>query len=645
MNAAGRPTKSRTTRHAVLALAGLALAVFIVHGWSLNDGLFFDDHWHRATLRDYPWTPAGLTEAATFDLPGPLNNLWWQEQPLQWRYARPVSMLAMKVEYVITGGNPIGVHAAALIWHWATAALVFALALWALGSAPLAFFAGVVFVINGHAVYAVSWIAARNALVGGCLFAAAVLCYAIAAHGWRPAARVSRETPRLRAGWMLAAAGLWLAALFARESAVIFAPLVLVIDWSLGGFATLRRRWKLHALLALATAVYLGWRLLIFPNRDAPNIYFTTPEGPAYVLWALTKLAHLLVAQIWQTPMFLGVGTGVEAMQLGWQHVALGVMLLLAFGVYAWAARREPTALVWPTWLLLGFLPVVPVFIMPHFSYLPAIAYAVMLAVLVRRLRGVWRPVVVGLIIAGMLWTSFVYRVTWRGVVRSEQLLYADIRETTPTLPEGAQLFFINWPIGGIYAPVALREKYDQPDITGHVLTFAPHPLMMTQPSTLTQLDERTLLLETAAPGYFAGLTGRMLINGMRGGEALQAGDVVAGERFDTTVIAADEQGVTALQFRFHEPLSRAEHFFYIATPDRPAYRLTFAAGARWPAPFSAPPEAEVASFAAEHATWLRERDGYFVVVRIASDFVQSRLLLTGDDAGDGADADGTPVE
>ena len=65
------------------------------------------DHWHHQTLQRADWTWNDLIESATFDLPGELATLWWQERPLQWRYARPIAMAFMKLEHTITGGDPL----------------------------------------------------------------------------------------------------------------------------------------------------------------------------------------------------------------------------------------------------------------------------------------------------------------------------------------------------------------------------------------------------------------------------------------------------------------------------------------------------------------------------------------------------------
>jgi len=605
-------------------LVGLILvgAVLLGHGGSLHDGLFFDDYWHRATLRSYGWSFHDLVESATFDLPGRLAHLWWQEVPLQWRYARPVAMLAMKLELIASRGNPVGVHAFALGWHLLATWMVYLIALWALRSRGWALLAAVLFAIQPHSVFAVSWIAARNALVSGALFFAAVVAYLHAS----PMRRASGRS--LSVPWLILSLVLWVLALFARETAVIFPLVIVVLDWAAmrsashasgaepehsgeanaecrmpsaeaaaptgaGPSATFPGRgdggrrspgafprgapWVVYTLVALLTVAYLYWRLVVFPTSRPPEIYFTAPHGLVYVPWALGKLLHMVFALVFHTPMFLGLATYGSSLSA---HVLVfGIMGLLVGGIgawYVWASRGLASRAVWPIWLLAAFVPVIPVFVMPHFGYLPAAALVVMLVVMVRALRGRWRSFAAIVVVASSLWSLTIYRYAWRGIVRNEQVVYADIEDNTPRPPRGSRLFFINLPVAGIYASVALREAWGLDDLEGYVLTFAPQPLMMDRPSMVRRVGPRTLVVSTPPPGYFSGLSGRMLIDGMRPGKPLRAGLVIRGKLFDTTILEADARGVTRLAFTFKQPLDDPSYYFYVSTPKRPACRLVF---------------------------------------------------------------------
>ena len=67
-----------------------------------------------------------------------------------------------------------------------------------------------------------------------------------------------------------------------------------------------------------------------------------------------------------------------------------------------------------------------------------------------------------------------------------------------------------------------------------------------------------------------------MLCDGMRPNAPLTTGTIVKGELFDTTVLAADQRGVTKLKFTFHRPLESESYHFFVSSPERPAYHLRF---------------------------------------------------------------------
>jgi len=562
---------TRNRRADLIAAAGLCAVVFTVHFGSLQDGLFFDDHWHRATLRHFDWGFDDLIESATFDLPGELVNLWWQEQPLQWRYARPAAMLFMKLELIASGGSPFGVHLCSLFWHSATTFMVYLCALWVVRSRWWAFVAATTFACQPHGVFGVSWIAARNALVSGFFFLAAFYAYA-AAPVERSGRCLSPSAPRL-----LVVLLLWGLALFSRESAVVFSVLAPLLDLTRGGWRLVKQRGGLYILIWLLTGAYLYWRLFVFPIAGPPSIYFTSPGGAMYPLWALSKLLHMVFALVFQTPMFLGLATYDAAFTT--QAILYGVMAVLLAAIGAWYLRTSRglrTRWFWPLWMVGAFVPVIPVFVMPHFAYLPAAAFSVMLGVMFYRLKKGWRGAVAALVIGATLWSFAVYRCLWRGILRSEQLIYADIVENTPRPDPGASLFFLNIPVTGIYAPAALRERWAQPDLEGYVLTFAPSPLMMESSFTVERVNDYELEASIEPPGYFSGLSGRMLVDGMRPEAPLTSGLIVPGEMFDTTVVAADSAGVTRLRFTFKRSLDSEDYYFYVSSPVRPAFRLRF---------------------------------------------------------------------
>ena len=593
----------------LLVALGLAALVFAAHGAALWDGLFFDDHLHRVALRASGSSFDELIESATVDLPGRIANLWWQDRPLQWRYARPVAIAVMKIEYWIADGDPASQHAFGLLWHWMTGFLVYRLALCAVPSRRWAFFAAVLFVVNPHSTFAVSWIAARNTLVSTFFLLAALLAYHAASIG-SAAGRAARSTQILTLALLL-----WLAALLSRETAIVFAPLALVLDAAFAGRGHIRERWPAHAAIWVIAATYLFWRLAIFPTGAAPAIYFAPAAGAV-----AANLLHLLFAMVFYTPMVVGLGRSAEFGAAQIATFAVMIALLLAVGLLYRALSRETRGRwFWPLCVVASFGPVTPVFMMPHFAYLPFAAYAVMVAIMLSSLRGRARAVVTTFVLLSTIGSLMFYRVLWRGMLRSEQLVFADIRASMPAPPPpGSKLYLVDLPVIGIYAAVALREAWDVEDLEAHVLTFASHPLMMEQASTVQPLNNRELIVTTAAPGFFSGLSGRMMLDGLRSSPALRAGERVRGDQFDVTVLEADQSGVTRLKFSFHQPLDAPNVYVYVSTPDRPAYRLRFDRPAVDPAPHTP-----------QRARMLAERRRYFDIIHLARKFIRSDLLLT----------------
>ncbi len=579
-----RPDAARepypATRHRPglpLSAAVLAAVILLAHGGSLFDGLFFDDHWHRVQFERLGWSWNDLIESATFDVPGELAKFWFAQRSLQWRYARPLAMAVMKLEYLAGRGEPIVAHAAALLWHWLAALAVLVLARAALRHNAWALLAAALFALNPHSVFAVSWIAARNALVGGLLLLAAVAAW------WRyslPGDEADGDSrTNTRPNLAIAAIALWLLALLAREAAVVFAPLILALDLLYGGRPHARRHLPFHAAAWLLTALYLAWRLLVFPRGELPEIYFTAPDGLSFALWAASRMLQLCFALVFNTPMFIGIapsGGGLPA-----EPLTHAVMLVGTAAVAAWwllAVRTRPERWFWPLWVLLAFAPVVPVVMLPHFAYVPAAALAIMTVVLIRAARGRWRWVLATVIIGYNVWSLALYRVAWRGMCRAEQLVYADIIDDGPP-PPGSSIFLINAPAACSYLGPTLREAWGDPTLRAHILTFADHPLVMTAESSVRIESQRTLIVSSAPPGYFAGRVGHMLQAGLRS-EPLAVGDVASGELFTARVEAGDESGLTRLRFEFHEPLDASSVRVYVSTPDRPAYRLRLSAAA-----------------------------------------------------------------
>ncbi len=554
-----------------LVVLGLLVVLLAGHGTSLWDGVFLDDHWQRAASAHYGWGWNDLIESATIDLSGKWNHFWWQEKPIVWRYARPVAMLVVKLEYVLALGSPVGIHAFALFWHGLTGWLVYRLAAWAGLGRFWAFLAGALFILHPHSTTTVSWASARNALVNACFFAAAVLLYARASFGaaGRPgSSQWTRFVPAMV---------FWLLALFSRETGIIFPAIIVLLDLCFGGRRHAIRRWPVYVAVGILSAAFLYYRLFVFSVDAVPPVYFSKPSGLEYVPWALGKILTCLFSEVFYTPMVMGLSTLRNlSTEIILAYAVVVVLTGLILWWYFWASRGHCGRWFWFLWTLGAFAPVIPVFTAPHFAYLPTIPYAVMMALMLRRLPGRWRHVVTTLIILATVWSFGVYRFVYRGTVRAEQLVHADMLFEARPPPPGTRVFFINLPVANAYAGLVLREAWQAEGLEGYTLTLATHTLMMDRPSVVERTGPRELTVSIAPPGYFTGLTGGMFLKVLRPNGRLDAGTTVKSEEFDATVLEAGGDGVLKLRFTFPKRLSDTDYYFYVGSPERPAYHLRF---------------------------------------------------------------------
>src|SRR5690349_21544761 len=112
---------SRTT----MALVTAAF-VLIGHAWSLNTGLFLDDHAHFAHLHDESWSFYDAVHASRLGVVGEVMKMWNQEET-GLHFFRPISFWIMKTEYTLVHWSPMGMHFFCLGWHYLVCMLIGAL--------------------------------------------------------------------------------------------------------------------------------------------------------------------------------------------------------------------------------------------------------------------------------------------------------------------------------------------------------------------------------------------------------------------------------------------------------------------------------------------------------------------------------------
>lgn len=578
-------------RQRVLIWLLLATATLAAHGWSLGDGLWLDDHWHQARLRDTGWSVSELLEFTTIE-PSRFIHAWWQDQTVRWVYARPVSVLVLKVVDILTGGSVVGHHAMSLLLHWLSACMVYQLGLKMTRNQFWSGVGGLLFVVYSHALFAVSWIAPQNTVLQTTLMLAALLFY-IRASGLNvyaaPAAdrrslseARSDQSSALNLPAFTACLFFWLAALFSRENAIMFPVIAVSCDLAFGGWRHVRARTSVYLVLGTLTTAFLIWRLFFF-YHPIPDLYMRRPGSDGYALWWLAKLAHYLCSSVWLSPMTVGPTGRFHPFQEVPGDCVLMLAILAVMGTaYYQACRRARGYWIWPLWLILAILPVVPVLATPHSGYLSGVGFAIAMILgpgLYRSIHPIGlgrfcRPVAAWFLIATCTYLP-IYRTLWKGMVAAERFTVAGAALDPPP-DEVTDVFFLNLPFVNIYAPLHVAESWGDraSALQYHVLTFAPQLMRMEQSCRLTQHDPYTFSLSVDGRPYFSGLLGRFLIEGMRQGEPLRAGQVIPGDLFDVRVARAEPDGIRELTFTFHEALASDRFRFYLTSEEYGALRV-----------------------------------------------------------------------
>lgn len=583
----------------LLAALILAGATAGAHGPSLHGGLFFDDHWHRLQLETSGWGWHELLNAATLE-PARFMEMWWQTEPIRWQYSRPVSLFLMKVVHAVSGGSAVAQHGMSILLHYANAFMVVGL-VWRLTRHRYwSLVAGLLFVIYSHSVFAVGWLASQNTVLQTTLILAAIHWYASATGlTLGPSSTYPGVSCRLSLRGGAGIATLYVLGLFSRENAIMLPVILASLDLAFGGWEAVRRQWRFHVALIAISVAFVAWRFLAF-HAPMPHIYSRHFEGPItpsavfeYAAWLLAKLLHYICSAVWLSPMVVGpagrFNSWVEAP--GDAALTVAIILVLGLGYYS-ATRRLRGWWIWPLWIVLAYLPVTAILPTPHQGYGGGVGFAIAMVLgpaMRRHVKPKGWPISAAVATWFLIATTIyipIYRTLWNGMRGAESLTTAKLATLPP--PAGAtDLFFINLPFVNIYAKLSIDEIWgdEAKNMRCHALAFAPAVPGIDLPCRLTQVDDRTFRISLdrrnappEATGYFSGLLGRFLLEGMRSpGQPIDP--LNPGKKYDVWVPHWDEQfGAETLEFRFHHPLASPQYRFYLATPDCPLAELRFAA-------------------------------------------------------------------
>ncbi len=295
----------------------MAAVTLMAYYPALNGGFVWDDDAWTTSLTPLTHGLAGLKE------------IWLTPTSLQQYY--PLTGTSFWLDHEYWGWWTLPYHVENVLLHVLSAIL-----LWRLLqrlAIPGARLAALIFALHPMMVESVAWITERKNVLSMPFFLGALLAYASYTHYWKEAAMPERRSRR--AYWL--ALVLFLAALFAKATAFVFPPALLLLCWWKHGSL----RWKEDVLptlplfvLALALSAEVNWlekhhvgavgadfahsftqRLLIagrafwfYPSKLLwpANLCFIYPQwkvdssDPEQWLWPVAMAAALILPWCWR---------------------------------------------------------------------------------------------------------------------------------------------------------------------------------------------------------------------------------------------------------------------------------------------------------------------------------------------------------
>ncbi len=563
----------------------IVLAVAALHGRCLDTGFMLDDHSHRAELRAGGWSVRAMIDASHLGGERRRVRMWWQDQADQ-RFFRPVAFFLMKLEYVAGGWRPGPMHAFSLAWTAFNGLLVLLLARAAGLPAVWSTLAGVLFVAHPASALTTQWIACQNEQMAAAFVLVGLWCWSRWS-GWQ---RWDGSAPSPGgATYAVAAFACYAAALGCRETAVMFAPLVVAGDRLLRP-TRLKRRSVAYVWLALLTLAYFAVRhaaLGGFPLLGPPYAYL--PSTPGFGRFVFDKFLYYLLGLFAYMPIIGFAGMDALRSQATAFYGAFAVIAMMWAVVLVWL-RPLRAAWFWLALAILPLLPVLPVFASAHHLYL-ASAGAVL--AVVTAVHAMWQvvarigggsakaghgmiAVALGLYLAAGAGLNVVLGSGVRGLTALSELPAVEASELGGPYQPGDRLFFINLPPLGFNCMPAIEEAGGAAPLTGYVLTFSTDFLGVDQPSSIERVGDRSLRVRTEGDGYFAGLMGRSMLEAVGRKEGFTPGERFETEDFVVEIVRASGDGVRELLFTFPRPLTDPSYHFFLGSSHFAAYPLRF---------------------------------------------------------------------
>lgn len=357
------------------------------------------------------WDDVELMRGEFADIGLDAAGLRWMWTTTLGGHFQPLTWLSYALDRALWPDLNFGLHATNVIFHTLTALAFyfFARHLLRLGlglpraarTEPLCTAAGLaaaLFALHPLRVESVAWVAERRDVVSGLFLVLGAWCYLKYAEAdARPNPRSdpldTRPTPSSTPWvWYGVSIGLCLLSLLAKASAMVLAPVLLILDvyplrrlggasgWGLG---TRHRVW-MDKLPFVALALWAGAKAVT--AQQASGAWYSLAEyGP----WSrLAQACQGLAFYVWKTLLPTGLGPIYEIPRpevlFGVRLWVSGLVVVLLVVLGVWSRRRWPAILtalaiyavaVAP---VLGFAQSGPQLVADRYSYLPCLGFAIL---------------------------------------------------------------------------------------------------------------------------------------------------------------------------------------------------------------------------------------------------------------------------
>ena len=364
----------------------LALVTFVVYSGSLSFDFVWDD-WPQIVNSPIIRTWSNLPRAFGSDL--------WYHVARHQVYYRPLFVAWSMLNYTLFGLRPWGWHLGAVLLHVGAVVSVFWLARRLKLEYWTAALAAFIFALHPIHIEPVTWVSAASDTL--------VTIFATLAFAAFLSARNSEcNSWRERKAWWIASLVLMACALLTKEMAVTFSALVGIYAWLHPtdrkvelGERSLRAALE-AAPYALVTLAYVLLRKHALPHATGQ---FDPSHGTMDVARTLPLVLSIYLRQLLVPVGITGLYYTPYVTNAILSQVVLPVMVLGAVlaGLWYWNLREGNSTVAFAgLWMLVGVAPALYLrnfgngdFVRDRYMYLPSIGFAILLAMVLRRLPSI----------------------------------------------------------------------------------------------------------------------------------------------------------------------------------------------------------------------------------------------------------------